>query len=168
MKALLIGLALAAPLALAGKPAIDAHTYHSVGKQGAPVSLVTQQRYQVTVGDRVPLTLRFNLERAVDDVRVEINADNGLLLDEKVMTFELGARRVGEIALPEIAVRVVDEGRVSVNATVYVGSGSAQISRSFSIPFETAQGKAVMQQRVTLKSSDNGPVLRVMSATETN
>ena len=168
MKAILSTMILLAPVALAGKPLINEHSYHSVGKQGAAVQLMDAPRYEVTVGETVPLDLRFALGADAQNVRVELNADGGLALDQTLLRFEMGAHDKDVVTLPTVNVAVTDEGRSSVNVTVYITRDGAERFKSFSVPFSTPAAKAVDQSKLTLKSDANGQQLRVMKARETN
>ncbi|MFK8016054.1 MAG: hypothetical protein AB8G17_11515 [Gammaproteobacteria bacterium] len=168
MKSLVITLALFTPVALAAKPSFVDHRYSSIGKRGAPVAMMSAQRHEARVGQKVALDLRFALEQPAQNVRVEVNADAGLELDKALMRYELGARENGVLTMPTIDVAVREAGRSSVNVTVYVTDQGGEKFKSFSVPFSTPEAKSVVGQKVRLKTDPSGQSLRVMTARESN
>lgn len=171
MKNLLVALMLMllSPAALAGKPTIQTQNVGSLSKPGAPVTLASQPQYVVKVGDRVVLDLGFVLHTSADDVRIELSANSGLMLDQSRLHFELGARDAGPLALPSFAVDVLDEGLSYVNAVVYVRSAGAASFRGFRVSLATEQyPQSERAINKTLQTNARGQMLRVLPATQTN
>lgn len=165
-RSVIFGIALIAPLALAGKPHIDHSLVKSVGKRGAPVHLTHSARYEVEVGERVAVALPLVLDQDAQNVRVEVHADKGLALSQPWLTFDLGAQSAGALDLPAIELTVTDAGRSSLNATVYVQNQGGEMFRSFSLPVSTPGAKAVTVDQSRLKTAPGGRKLRVMRATQ--
>ncbi|MFK7887088.1 MAG: hypothetical protein AB8G16_09525 [Gammaproteobacteria bacterium] len=167
-KAFIFGIALLAPLAFAGKPHIDHGVVKSVGKRGAPVHLTHTANYAVKVGERVAVALPLVLDQDAQNVRVEVHADKGLALSQPWLKFDLGPQSAGALDLPAINVTVMNAGRRSLNATVYVQNGGSEMFRSFSVPLATAGAKAATVDQSRLKTEPGGRKLRIMRATQTN
>jgi hypothetical protein len=166
-KAAIFGLALLAPLALAGKPHIDHGVVQSVGKRGAPVRLTHTADYEVKAGERVAIVLPLMLEQDASNVRVEVHADKGLALSEPWLKYDLGPQSAGALDLPSINVTVMQEGRRMLNATVYVQSPGGEMFRSFSVPLTTPGAKTATINQTSLKTDASGRNLRVMRAKQT-
>lgn len=166
-KAVIVGLALLAPLALAGKPYIDYGVVKSVGKRMAPVHLTHSADYEVQVGERVAIALPLVLEQDASNVRVEVHADKGLALSEPWLKFDLGPQSAGALDLPPIDVSVVQAGRRMLNATVYVQNAGGEMFRSFSVPLTTPGAKTATVNPASLKFDAGGRKLRVMRAKQT-
>lgn len=168
MKALLAALMLMTPVALAGKAGVAPGVFRSVGKQVAPVELAEARRYEAAAGERLTIDPNLRLTRPADAVRVEISADAGLALRQRVRRDDLGPHAAGLIDLPPLEVTVLEEGRHHVNITVFMRGSWGERFRSFSVPIATPGGAKAASKRSDLKSGASGELLRVMPAAQTD
>lgn len=168
MKVFFAALILLTPAALAAKSGVEPGTFRSVGKQVAPVEVVQARRYEASVGQRVPLALNLRLLQPADRVSVQISADPGLGLEQRVVRHELGAHAAGPLSLPPVDVTVLDEGRHHVNVTVFMRGAWGERFRSFSVSLDTPDGAKAPRKRSDLKADATGQVLRVMPAVQTD
>lgn len=168
-----IGLLMCAPLALAATPIKDTHSHHtSVGKRGAPLSLLTTAEHEAGVGDTVPVTLAFRLDHNVDQIHVVVFADDGLSFKNNAgktqHEFTFSDVAAGRFELPTVDVSVDQAGRRSVNANITVTRRGEPRFSSFSVPVRTPGSKATVTKAKVLKTDASGRPVRVMPATQTS
>lgn len=160
---------LMAPVIAHGKPHNPTlQEYRSVGKPGAAVALVDSGRnYRAYVGETLELNLVLDVLRDASSVRVQINADEGILLDGSLM-IDLGQREAGRVSLPTLQATPTRDGRASVNLLVGVDNGDGERFRSFSLPIAAGVVTSAQKARTDIVSGESGQMLRIMPATETD